>query len=819
MARDYKNFFDILRDALPPSISTEEIQKHASYDLWRTDPQLAAKYALKQCGLINWEAYLACYTDVANAKIDPVHHFIDDGIFEGRKILAKTNDNYKTDIVRPTISIIIPNYNNSVFLNKCLLSVIGQTLSNIEIIFIDDCSTDNSIDIAESYAQNDKRIKIIKHNTRLSQHMARKHGVESSIGEYVMFLDSDDFLDSKACDVALSATKFGYDMVCFNTRVLNLYGINNIRVKWIQNFLNGAKCGSYSIPKLLYLIFNEKIFGFTIWNKIYRGEICRNAFEQMDSGNFQMAEDMYEFIYICTYANGLYKIDDYLYFYNFGIGGSCSDDNEQTLSAIATQHNIIRPLKNLCKNRNIPYYEDIKNQLLSNAIAKICNNITDYSSQIFYQMAMNYGVIETLFKLIDTKFNDFSILCKLVSKIDRYDEIKSIGIYYYRLGAGGVEKIILILAKMLLKLGYHVVIFVEEINSTEYNLPAGIKLIKIPRSEDYSEGNTKALIKYFDLAIQNDPIDILFHHGGNSQTLIWILLLLHIRKIPMIAVLHEDPLAKLSRNQGNYTFNKRNMVLASVDKVVCLSKDAEILLRTQNVDAEYIPNPLPIYDNLLGLNRINYNIAVIGRLADRFKQIPHCLLILERLHETIPNAKMTFIGDFEYKVARTKFWNAVYEAGLEDYVTLTGWQQHPENVLSTCSVLLSTSWTEGFALGIGEAMALGLPCVIYKLAIPFSEETKGIIQVEQGNWKAAADALAKLMQNQTIWVKASIDAKINASQFTIELYEANMLKLIENFNVSSYISEIHKKKYIDIIRNMAFYVDRHTEPGGNYGKA
>ena len=92
------------------------------------------------------------------------------------------------------ISIIIPVYNVEQYLYKCLQSVVNQTYKNLEIICVNDGSTDNSINILEEFAQKDTRVRIItQKNGGLSN--ARNTGIDNAAGDYIMFLDSDDWCD------------------------------------------------------------------------------------------------------------------------------------------------------------------------------------------------------------------------------------------------------------------------------------------------------------------------------------------------------------------------------------------------------------------------------------------------------------------------------------------------------------------------------------------------------------------------------------------------------------------------------------------------
>lgn len=117
----------------------------------------------------------------------------------------------------PKISIIIPIYNVEKYLRECLDSCTNQTLKDIEIICVDDASPDNSIKILEEYQVKDSRIKIFRHKKNKNLGAARNTGLEHATGEYIWFVDSDDYIDTKACQILYDAIKeFDVDMLCFS---------------------------------------------------------------------------------------------------------------------------------------------------------------------------------------------------------------------------------------------------------------------------------------------------------------------------------------------------------------------------------------------------------------------------------------------------------------------------------------------------------------------------------------------------------------------------------------------------------------------------
>ncbi|MDR2457303.1 MAG: glycosyltransferase [Clostridiales Family XIII bacterium] len=95
----------------------------------------------------------------------------------------------------PKVSIIIPVWNTEPYLRRCLDSVVNQTLKDLEIICVNDASPDSSAEILQEYAQKDSRIKIVTHNKNQGLSAARNTGVDVCTGEYVYFIDSDDWID------------------------------------------------------------------------------------------------------------------------------------------------------------------------------------------------------------------------------------------------------------------------------------------------------------------------------------------------------------------------------------------------------------------------------------------------------------------------------------------------------------------------------------------------------------------------------------------------------------------------------------------------
>lgn len=115
----------------------------------------------------------------------------------------------------PLISIIVPIYNVDKYLERCIDSIVGQTYKNLETILVDDGSTDESGEIADRYADKDKRVRVIhKENGGVSS--ARNAGIKESTGDYIMFVDADDKIDERTCEICIESIKNDEDLVSFS---------------------------------------------------------------------------------------------------------------------------------------------------------------------------------------------------------------------------------------------------------------------------------------------------------------------------------------------------------------------------------------------------------------------------------------------------------------------------------------------------------------------------------------------------------------------------------------------------------------------------
>jgi len=149
----------------------------------------------------------------------------------------------------PKISILVAVYNTAVYLPQCLDSLLSQTLKDIEVLCVDDASTDKSLEILHQYAEKDERVRVFALKENRGQAHARNVGLSHATGDYIGFVDSDDWLSRDALEKVCESFRDDVDSVLF--RVLYAYPDGRMRDYEMSPFTTMMTCGipnSWNVP-------------------------------------------------------------------------------------------------------------------------------------------------------------------------------------------------------------------------------------------------------------------------------------------------------------------------------------------------------------------------------------------------------------------------------------------------------------------------------------------------------------------------------------------------------------------------------------------
>ena len=200
------------------------------------------------------------------------------------------------------ISIIVPVYNVENYLEECLESIKNQTYTDIEVILVNDGSTDGSQAICEYFCQTDKRFRLINQKNQ-GQSVARNHGVKESLGEYIMFVDSDDVVSLGLLEQLMKYMSNGIDIVeCDRTEAIQCLNEEkkDIHVK------------EFDSNEALYQCFNHGVSWSPV-AKLYRRKIV----EKVPFLENLIYEDFYTGIVSLKYIHKMRKIDYIGYYYRY----------------------------------------------------------------------------------------------------------------------------------------------------------------------------------------------------------------------------------------------------------------------------------------------------------------------------------------------------------------------------------------------------------------------------------------------------------------------------------------------------------------------
>lgn len=301
------------------------------------------------------------------------------------------------------ISFVVPVYNTGKYLMYCLASLVRQTMKEIEIICVDDGSTDNSREIIEDFSLKDSRIKII-----LQEHKgtaeARNIGLKTAIGEYVHFVDSDDWICDNCAELTYNkAKKDNLDLVCFN--VANYDDKTKLVLEnqffppnfWPQNCENMVLTWrNYKSPFLA---------NFSVANKLYKNEFLQKENIKFLEGIW--FEDHPFHLESFLKATKIGVINRSLYFYRKNIEKSFMSTMKKD-KRVFYIFDVFAELRKIIEK--IKLYEDLKKSYFEYVIGLSLNMLL--TSTAFYNKPKFYELMKELCKRIYEKEDE----CKVVSQ-------------------------------------------------------------------------------------------------------------------------------------------------------------------------------------------------------------------------------------------------------------------------------------------------------------------------------------------------------------------------------------------------------------------
>lgn len=346
------------------------------------------------------------------------------------------------------VSVIVPVYNVEKYLRKCLDSVLKQTLKEIEIILINDGSTDYSGEICNEYSKKDSRIKVL-HKKNEGIATARNSGLEIAIGEFIMFVDSDDWIEENMVETMyLKAKENNLDVV----------QAQYLRTDNIKSNCSINKFSNNIIEELKREVISGNLYTY-VWDKIYK-----RSFIISDKIKFRekyIFEDWYFFMDVITKCNNYSIINDVVYNYrirNCSLSRKCS---LETVALIIQLHkDKIEYMNKWNMNLNENYYNCSRNILddLINIINFLFSEDNDYSTDLINQRLYDIRNEKIIENVLDEK-----LIKKYISYVDEKIYTYLI-LYYFKRKKFNVIKLLSKFSKLIVSIKRNIKYEYEELS-------------------------------------------------------------------------------------------------------------------------------------------------------------------------------------------------------------------------------------------------------------------------------------------------------------------------------------------------------------------
>lgn len=681
------------------------------------------------------------------------------------------------------VSIIVPVYNVSAYLDDCMRSLVRQTLRGTEIICVDDASTDGSWEILQKYAAEYSGIRLIRLPENGSAYTARIRGVQASRGRYIMFVDPDDYLADNACEKLYRLiSRYRCDMLHFVSEVVGKEAQSS-RGVGLSHLINP------SVRKLngdlVRACFARNQFGFQLWNKIYRGDLVRLALRGCRDEYLPKAQDLYIFFQIAFRASSYRSfMTEPLYYYRMGVGvtgGSYLTPDQ--LKKNGMQLLIPGKLRafleeNQAGEKYAGVVEQIENNLITDSLCKLGNYTYQEDKASGWRWLCEYMPKERLLQNLAVKYymreeNALDLCDLIIADSPRPSELKTIGTFYPRLMNGGVQRVMAHLVNVWQQMGFRVVVITEDKQSDEYDLPADVTRYCLPafdgQSEEMKASNGPDRIARICRIVREEKIDLFISHQWLSTFMIWDLLAVKLSGALFGIHCHSVFSVPLIEKTMLHLYKTMPDIYHRADGIFVLSPADEYYWRQYNPETYRVVNPLP-FENLRSepLALRNHTVLWVGRMSmeKRPFDIPE---IMRRVVSAVPDAKLVMVGGGNPDI-ESELMGYIREKSLENNIVLTGFQKDVAPFYRDASVYLSTSEFEGFQVSLGEAQIYGLPVVGYDLFyLSILEKKTGCMLAPIGRVDLLAEMIIHLLTSPEDYRRFSEEALRNIGRFNVDL--------------------------------------------------
>ncbi|MFI8632561.1 glycosyltransferase [Microbacterium sp. NPDC077663] len=695
--------------------------------------------------------------------------------------------------MKPRVSIIIPLYNDADHVAAALESSLSQTIKNIEVIAVDDASTDDTASIVEAFAEHDGRLRLVRLEINRSAFVARRVGIETASADHVLFLDGDDELHPRAAEIALGlAGEESADVVGFGCTVIRADGRPGGRyeesMQPVHPNLRGGSILTHLFPQ------GARAQG-QLWRYLFDRSLLLRAYESL-SRDLRLARvnDLPLVFLALMHAKRYVSTTEKLYRYHFRRGASghtisSREDFDFLSSAIGSIDAICDAVHDAAATVQdsqtvVATYESVR----LSVIGLILDYIVDIRNIPLREWCLEalvgrVGAQTVILAAADHCRRALPVLtdragaAALGRRPPRHILIRA-----SNLGTGGAQGVVVAQARHLARAGFRVTIAVESTPAAAFALPDGVDVFQIT-----GQIRSQRLQAFAKLCAEGDVDVIIDHYIFYNETWPYFALIAATRGIPTIGWLHNFALRPIVDGSTRLSFLDRHLhILATV--VVLSEADVAYWKLRGFPQVTYLPNPpSPLLESidpaLSTRDAPDHGIELVwwGRLQQSTKQVREIIEITALLRSRGIPARAKIVGPDGPDLSAEQLASLAAERGIGTDVELVGAVNGPEllSLAAQAHIYVSTSVIEGYPLALVEAQALGLPIVMYELPwLATVQGNEGMVAVPQGDREAAADAIADLASDRDAYVRLSAGSRAAAHRATAHDYDRLYADLI-----------------------------------------
>ncbi|MFW2512565.1 glycosyltransferase [Demequina sp. SO4-13] len=681
------------------------------------------------------------------------------------------------------VSIVIPVHNDEEWIATALDSCLRQSLERVEVICVDDASTDGTAEVIERYQARDPRIRLIRMESNVSALQCRRAGVDAAASDYILMLDGDDELAPNAAERSLAkARSSDADLVGFGIDVINPdgrpVGGYQARLQPVHALLEGEGVLQGLFP------VGRPAQG-QLWRYLFKTAVLREAYGMIPADLIlRRVNDLPLTFLAAALARRYVSIPDHLYRYHFRRGGSGHAVEELSqfefyLGAIDSVDSIAPAVDSIARQRtdSAPLrasFESARLSLVGNVLGYLKNSVTGTLRADCLALLHTRVSERDVAMAAATYFKDgLEVLAAHGTRLAVGERtVRSVLLVTATLTTGGVSGVLLSQARYLLDAGVQVTIAARRAGSDLEGLPAGATFVEVSGEDLPSRMTAWANI------CETESIDLVIDHQVlYSRDWPAYALIAKAIGVPTIGWIHNFALRPVYDNNALLTFLTTHLnVLATL---VTLSPLDVAFWKLRGVaHSVYLPNPpSPMLLESAGIDAPRrapegkVELVWVGRLDQHTKQVRQLVDVAAELKRLSVPFHLSVIGPEWAGLTVETFAAEVADRGLSEHVTVVGPLRGETLIraIDAADVFVSTSIIEGYQLTLAEAQARGLPVAMYELPwLTLVQDNEGMISVPQGDAVALARQIVALSEDSERYVqlsKASLAAAERARSY------------------------------------------------------